>query len=55
MSEHIIVKKGGESEYEEKKSRFLGKVFSVNSEAEASAYIEEIRKKYWQDIIVTHL
>ncbi|MDD6340550.1 MAG: YigZ family protein [Butyrivibrio sp.] len=47
MSEHIIVKKGGESEYEEKKSRFLGKVFSVNSEAEASAYIEEIRKKYW--------
>ena len=47
MSEHIIVKKGGESEYDEKKSRFLGKVFSVNSEAEASAYIEEIRKKYW--------
>lgn len=43
----IVVKKGGEGLYEEKKSRFIAQVYAVNSEEEAGAYIEAARKKYW--------
>ena len=43
----ILVKKGGEGYYEEKKSKFLAAVFPVSSEGEAMAYIEAARKKYW--------
>ena len=37
----------GESEYTEKRSRFLGHVRRVGNEAEAKAYIEEMRKRYY--------
>lgn len=37
----------GEGEYEEKKSRFLAHVRRCTSEAEATAFIEEMKKKYW--------
>lgn len=47
MPEHIIVKNGGEGLYEEKKSRFIARVYSVESESEAAAHIEAVRKKYW--------
>lgn len=47
MPEHIIVKNGGEGLYEEKKSRFIARVYSVESESEAAAHIEAARKKYW--------
>lgn len=47
MSVYIIVKKGGEGLYEEKKSRFISRVYSVDGEKEAAAYIEAARKKYW--------
>lgn len=47
MAEQIVVKNGGEGIYEEKKSRFLGKVYKVDNEAQAAAYIEAARKKYW--------
>lgn len=47
MPEHIIVKNGGEGLYEEKKSRFIARVYSVGSENEAAAHIEAARKKYW--------
>lgn len=42
-----VVLEGGEGEYVEKKSRFIATVRSCESEAEASAFIEEMKKKYW--------
>lgn len=39
--------KGGEAEIVEKKSRFIATVRPVKSEEEALAFIEEMRKKYW--------
>ena len=41
------VKQYGEGEIEEKKSRFLGKVKPVETEEEAIAFIESIKKQYW--------
>lgn len=38
---------GGECEIVEKKSRFIATVRLVESEEEALAFIEEMRKKYW--------
>lgn len=42
-----VVAVGGTGEIEEKKSRFIANVFSVETEEEAFAYIEQIKKKYW--------
>lgn len=42
-----IVYEGGIGEIEEKKSKFIAYVKPVNSEDEASAFIEEIKKKNW--------
>ena len=47
MAECRILIKGGTGEYEEKKSRFIANLIPVNDEAEASAFIAEIKKKYW--------
>ena len=41
------VLKEGEAEIIEKKSRFIATVRPVKSEDEAKAFIEEMRKKYW--------
>lgn len=41
------LKTGGVGEYEEKKSRFIATLRPVNSEAEATAFIAEMKKKYW--------
>ena len=41
------VYRGSEGEIIEKKSRFIATVRLVESEEEALAFIEEIRKKYW--------
>lgn len=38
---------GGQGEITEKKSRFLATTFPVNSEEEALAHIEALKKKYW--------
>lgn len=38
---------GGTGEIEEKKSRFIATIEPVSSEEEASAFISEIKKKYW--------
>lgn len=38
---------GGEGEYIEKKSRFIATVCPVASEEEATAFIAEMKKKYW--------
>ncbi len=48
MLEHYkTVLEGGEGEITEKKSRFIATVRLVESEEEALAFIEEMRKKYW--------
>ncbi|MDO4622807.1 MAG: YigZ family protein [Eubacteriales bacterium] len=41
------VLEGGEGRYEEKKSVFIATVRPVADEAEAQAFIEEMKKKYW--------
>jgi len=42
-----ICYQGGQGEITEKKSRFIAAVRPVKTEAEAAAFIEEIRKTYW--------
>lgn len=42
-----IVYEPGTGEYEEKKSRFIANVMPVNSEEEAAAFIESVKKKYY--------
>lgn len=38
---------GGEAEIIEKKSRFIATIRSVQTEEEAAAFIDEMKKKYW--------
>ena len=45
--DYKTVYKGGEGELVEKKSRFIATVRPVITEEEALAFIEEMRKKYW--------
>lgn len=47
MCDIKIVISGGEGEIIEKKSRFIATVRPVNDESEATAFIEEMKKKYW--------
>ncbi len=42
-----ICYRGGEGEIVEKKSRFIANIRPVKTEEEAAAFIEEIRKRYW--------
>lgn len=42
-----ILLEGGEGFYEEKKSRFIATLRRCESEEEAVAFIEEMKKKYW--------
>ena len=42
-----VVIQGGQGEFIEKKSRFIATVRSVETEQEAAAFIEEMKKKYW--------
>ena len=47
MTEYKIPTGAGESEYVEKRSRFLGHVRPVRSEDEARAFVAEMKKKYY--------
>ena len=47
MTEYFIPAGGGESEYTEKRSRFLGHVRPVESEEEARAFVAEMKKQYY--------
>ena len=47
MEEYLTPAGCGEGEYDEKRSRFLGKVWPVSTEEEARARIEETKKKYY--------
>ena len=44
---YLILYQGGSGELTEKKSRFIANTRPVTSEEEALAFIEEMRKKYW--------
>ncbi|MDO4679370.1 MAG: YigZ family protein [Blautia sp.] len=47
LERYKTVYEGGEGEIVEKKSRFIATVRPVKTEEEALAFIEEMRKKYW--------
>ena len=47
MTEYLVPYESAESEFEEKRSRFTSHVFLVESEAEARARIDEMKKKYY--------
>ena len=42
-----IVLEAGIGIYEEKKSKFIATIRSVSTEEEAQAFINEMKKKYW--------
>ncbi len=42
-----VLLSGGEGEYIEKKSRFIGIVRKCETEEEATAFVDEMKKKYW--------
>lgn len=42
-----IIYQGGEGEIVEKKSRFIAEIRPVESEEKATAFIAEVKKKYW--------
>ncbi len=47
VSSYRVLLSGGEGEYVEKKSRFIATVRKCETEEEALAFIEEMKKKYW--------
>lgn len=47
MEKYFIVEKPGQGEIVEKKSRFIAHVLPIQSEEEALAHIERIKKQYW--------
>ena len=46
MTEYYIPTQNSEAEFVEKRSRFIGHVWQVESEEAARARIEEMKKKY---------
>ena len=47
LEQYKTIYTGGEGEIVEKKSRFIATVRPVESEEEALAFLEEMKKKYW--------
>lgn len=47
MTEYYIPTQASEAEFVEKRSRFIGHVWRVESEEEARAHIEEMRKRHY--------
>ena len=47
MSEYFIPAGPGEAEFTEKRSRFLGHIRHVDSEEEAKAFINQIKKEHY--------
>lgn len=45
--QYIMLSKGAQAELIEKKSRFIATICPVSSEEEAAAFIEEMKKKYY--------
>ena len=46
MTEYLVPYESAESEFEEKRSRFISHVFLAETETEARARIDEMKKKY---------
>ena len=46
MTEYYVPAGAGESEYVEKRSRFLGHVRPVESEEEAKAFVAAVKKEH---------
>ena len=44
-----VLLSGGEGEIVEKKSRFISTIRKCETEEEAVAFIEEMKKKYWDE------
>lgn len=47
MDKYITVKGSGQAEIVEKKSRFIAHIKPITSEDDVTAFIEEIKKQYW--------
>lgn len=47
LEPYKIIEYGGVGEIEEKKSRFIAQVQAVSTEEEAAAFLESVRKRYW--------
>ena len=47
MDSYLVPRGYGEAEFVEKKSRFIGNIWPVETEEEARTYIEEIKKKHY--------
>ena len=47
IDSYRVLLEGGQGEYVEKKSRFIATVQKCESEEQAAAFIEEMKKKYW--------
>lgn len=47
LESYKVVHAGGSNELVEKKSRFIATVHPVETEDEATTFIEEVKKKYW--------
>lgn len=47
MTEYLIPAGYGEAEFTEKRSRFIGHVWPIESEDEAVEHIKELKSKYW--------
>lgn len=47
MEEYLAVLEGGQGEIIEKKSRFIGYTASVETEQEAAAFVEKIKRKHY--------
>ena len=47
IDNYTILLEGAEAEIVEKKSRFIATIVPVNSEEEAVAFIEKMKKKYY--------
>lgn len=47
VEEYRVLLEGGEGEIVEKKSRFIATIRKCETEAEAVAFIDEMKKKYW--------
>ena len=45
--EYLTINESGQGEYVEKKSRFIAQAIHVESEEEAIAFLEKVRKKYY--------
>ena len=47
MTEYYVLTAPSETEFVEKRSRFIGHIWPVESEEEARGYIEAMKKKYY--------